>query len=153
MESTRVAFLRTGAVKIVWALLFALAIGSVAALSGCAGSSSVPAWVKTEEAKNHPGKNTYRRYCRSCHQGGTAGSPIFGDKEAWEPRIEKGRDALLESTIKGIPPGMPIKGLCGGCTDEELEQAIDYMIKAVEAQELTEEESDQGSDTEPEVEE
>ncbi|MCY3884805.1 MAG: c-type cytochrome [Gammaproteobacteria bacterium] len=92
-------------------------------LTGCGGGA------QTEE---HPGKNTYRKYCRSCHQGGLAGSPIYGDKEDWQPRIVKGREVLLENTIKGMPPGMPIKGLCSGCTDEELEEAIDYMLEAVE---------------------
>lgn len=92
-------------------------------LAGCGGGA---------QTEDHPGKKTYRKYCRSCHQGGLAGSPIYGDREDWEPRIEKGRHVLLENTIKGMPPGMPIKGLCGGCTDEELEEAIDYMLEAVE---------------------
>lgn len=92
-------------------------------LTGCGGGSP---------SEDHPGKKIYRKYCRSCHQGGLAGSPIYGDKEDWAPRIEKGRETLLANTINGMPPGMPIKGLCSGCTDEELEEAIDYMLEAVE---------------------
>lgn len=79
----------------------------------------------------HPGKEIYTRYCFSCHQGGVAGSPVYGDKEAWELRLAKGRDALYRSTIDGIPPGMPVKGLCLRCTEDELRDAVDYMILSV----------------------
>lgn len=97
-------------------------------IAGCSGGDSGTP-VASEE---HPGQKTYRKYCRSCHQGGVAGSPLFGDKEAWAPRIEKGRATLLSNTIEGIPPAMPKKGACTGCTDEELEDAIDFMIQALE---------------------
>lgn len=97
-------------------------------LVGCGGGGGGTP-VQSEE---HPGHKTYRKYCRTCHQGGVAGSPLFGDKEAWAPRIEKGRDTLLKNTIEGIPPAMPKKGSCTGCTDEELDDAIDFMLLAVE---------------------
>ncbi len=84
------------------------------------------------EPKEHPGKTIYLRYCQSCHQGGVAGSPTFGDKEAWPPRLTKGRDELLKRTREGIPPGMPAKGLCMSCSERELRDAVDYMIQAVE---------------------
>lgn len=100
----------------------------VCLLAGCGGGGGgTPA--QTEE---HPGQKIYRKYCRTCHQGGVAGSPLFGDKEAWAPRIEKGRETLLTNTIEGIPPAMPKKGACTGCTEEELEHAIDFMLQAVE---------------------
>ena len=136
--------------KLLRLLVAALVLACVTVFCGCSNSDAPKSWAKTEEAKKHPGRNTYRKYCRSCHQGGLSGSPVFGDKEAWEPRIEKGRDVLLASTIEGMPPGMPIKGLCGGCTDEELEQAIDYMVKAVEAQVTPEEQEPSEEEAKPE---
>lgn len=78
----------------------------------------------------HPGEAIYLRSCFSCHASGTAGAPKVGDAEAWAVRIEKGRDALLATTIEGILPAMPARGLCSDCTDEQLAQAIDYMIVA-----------------------
>lgn len=78
----------------------------------------------------HPGEAVYLRSCFSCHASGTAGAPKVGDAEAWAPRMEKGRDALLASTIEGILPAMPARGLCSDCTDEQLAEAIDYMIVA-----------------------
>ena len=104
-------------------------VALVFALVGCSNSGTNTG--DGAKPQKHPGHAVYRKYCRSCHQGGLAGSPIYGSKEDWEPRIAKGNAVLLENTIKGIPPGMPKKGMCHSCTDEELEEAIDYMIQAV----------------------
>ncbi|MCH2336701.1 MAG: c-type cytochrome [Pseudomonadales bacterium] len=87
--------------------------------------------VSTEQAETDMGKETYLRYCFSCHQGGVAGAPSLGDVEAWAPRLDKGRDVLLQSVIDGIPPAMPIRGLCNSCSDEELAASVDYMLNAV----------------------
>lgn len=91
----------------------------VVTLAGCGGAQDT----------GHAGEQTYNRYCFSCHAAGVAGAPRVGDPEAWAPRIEKGRDALLQSTIDGIPPGMPARGLCSECSDAQLADSIDYMIE------------------------
>lgn len=80
----------------------------------------------------HPGKEIYFKYCGTCHGPGVADAPKFGVVEEWQVVMEKGRDELLRTTIEGIPPGMPIKGLCMNCTDQQLMDAIDYMLEAVE---------------------
>ena len=79
----------------------------------------------------HPGKQTYERYCYTCHASGLAGAPPLDDGEAWAPRLARGRDALLESVVQGMPPGMPPKGLCYTCTDDKLRESIDYMIESI----------------------
>lgn len=71
----------------------------------------------------------YNRYCIACHASGAAGAPIAHDAAAWEPRLAKGMDALLESTNKGIG-AMPPKGLCGDCSAEDFTALIEYMSKA-----------------------
>jgi cytochrome c5 len=71
----------------------------------------------------------YTRFCFSCHAAGVAGAPRVGEAAAWAPRIAKGREALIASTIEGIPPGMPPKGLCSSCSDEELAASVDYMLE------------------------
>lgn len=99
-----------------WCLVAACALSG-----GCGGQAdSQPA---------HPGQEVYLTFCFSCHAAGVAGAPRMGDAEDWAPRIAKGRDALLESTIEGIPPGMPPRGLCSDCSDQELADAIGYMIR------------------------
>ena len=93
-------------------------------LAGCA--------EQEEPSAEHPGLQTYMQYCASCHNAGVADAPRLGAADEWEGRIEKGRDVLLQATIDGIPPGMPIKGLCMSCSEEQLVDAIDYMLVAVE---------------------
>jgi cytochrome c5 len=94
-------------------------------LAGCGESGSQTAGGAVDA---HPGEQTYMRYCFSCHAAGIASAPKVGDVNQWAPRIAKGADALLQTTIDGIAPGMPARGLCNQCTDEELASAIDYMI-------------------------
>ncbi len=83
------------------------------------------------ESAEHPGKQTYERYCYTCHAAGLAGAPALDDSEAWAPRLARGRDALLDSVVQGMPPGMPPKGLCNTCTEDKLRESIDYMIGSI----------------------
>jgi cytochrome c5 len=74
-------------------------------------------------------KAIYDRSCATCHAIGVAGAPKFGDAEAWGPRIEKGMDTLYTSSINGMPPGMPAKGMCFTCSDDDLKAVVDYMVE------------------------
>jgi len=82
-----------------------------------------------ESQTAHPGEQTYTRFCFSCHAAGIAGAPRTGDQDAWASRVVKGDEALLQATLEGVPPGMPPRGLCSQCSDEDLAAAIDYMIE------------------------
>ena len=84
--------------------------------------------TKTSSKPEHPGKRVYEDYCFSCHTPGLSGAPKIGDRCVWEVRLDQGKEALLMSTIDGIQPAMPPRGLCFECTDEQLELAIDYII-------------------------
>jgi len=95
-------------------------------VAGCSGEAETA-------GPRHPGEQIYLNTCFSCHASGVAGAPAVGDSEGWAALAQKGREALLQSTIEGVPPGMPPKGLCADCTDEELGQAIDYMIEKSQA--------------------
>ena len=84
------------------------------------------------DVTEHPGKPVYQRYCYACHQAGIADAPKFGDKEAWAPRLAKPRTELVGNVKKGMPPGMPPRGGCATCSDEELEAAVDFMVLRAE---------------------
>ena len=73
------------------------------------------------------GQKIYQTSCQACHATGAAGAPKLGDKEAWAPRIAQGTDALVASAIKG-KNAMPPKGACGGCSDEDIKVAVEYMV-------------------------
>ena len=75
------------------------------------------------------GKKTYDTVCFVCHMAGVSNAPKLGDKAAWEPRIAKGMDALVQSSINGISgTAMPPRGTCAACSDDDLKAAVEYMI-------------------------
>jgi cytochrome c5 len=76
-------------------------------------------------------ESNYNKTCATCHNAGIAGAPKFADAEQWESRIVKGMDTLYASSINGMPPGMPAKGMCFSCSDDELKAIVDYMVEAV----------------------
>ena len=74
------------------------------------------------------GKATYDAKCGLCHATGAANAPKLGDSAAWGPRAAKGIDALLATAIAGTAKGMPPKGMCMDCSDDQLKAAIEYMV-------------------------
>ena len=101
-------------------------------LIGCGSSTSTEEDGAKQTRTARSGEEIYNKYCQNCHQGGTVGSPRFGDKEAWAERLEKGRDELINNVRVGIPPSMPKMGLCLNCSEEELASSVDYMLEALE---------------------
>tara|TARA_Y100000814_G_scaffold287954_1_gene258777 strand:+ start:324 stop:692 length:369 start_codon:yes stop_codon:yes gene_type:complete len=73
----------------------------------------------------------YMASCFACHSTGAAGAPKVGAgmSAEWEPRLEKGLDAVVQNAINGINT-MPAKGLCFDCTDEDLRAIVEYMIES-----------------------
>ncbi|MEO5661346.1 MAG: c-type cytochrome [Polaromonas sp.] len=74
------------------------------------------------------GEAIYKSTCVACHGAGVAGSPKFGDKAAWAPRIKTGLDALTANAIKG-KGAMPPKG-GSAASDADIRSAVEYMVGA-----------------------
>jgi len=88
-------------------------------------SSSVVSTVTSNQTERS-GEQVYSK-CQSCHDSGIMDAPKFGSLEDWAPRIERGMDDLLTVVIAG-KGGMPPKGTCMDCSDNELKSAIQYII-------------------------
>lgn len=73
------------------------------------------------------GEQVYNASCQACHATGAAGAPKLGDKAAWAPRIQQGMDTLMTHALKGFN-AMPARGTCGNCSDQEIREAIEFMI-------------------------
>ncbi|MDP6968020.1 MAG: c-type cytochrome [Gammaproteobacteria bacterium] len=73
------------------------------------------------------GADVYTAACSACHSTGAAGAPKLGDAGAWAPRIAKGTDTLITNAINGIN-GMPARGLCMDCSDDEIKAAVEHMV-------------------------
>ncbi len=88
----------------------------------CGGAAAAPVAAAAKS-----GEEVYNSSCSACHATGAAGAPKMGDATAWGPRVGKGIDTLYASAINGFQ-GMPAKGLCASCSDDEMKAAVDYMV-------------------------
>ncbi len=91
--------------------------------SNAAGSSNASG------AGSKVGETTYNALCMGCHASGALGSPKFGDKAAWAPRIAQGMETLYNSALKG-KKSMPAKGGNPGLSDADVKATVDYMVAA-----------------------
>ena len=91
-------------------------------------SAGAPAATVTASAGGE-GKAVYDQTCHVCHATGLAGSPKFGDKAAWAPRIATGTDKLYNAALHGLN-AMPPKGGNTSLSDAQVKAAVDYMVAA-----------------------
>ncbi len=98
--------------------------------SVCMAGESCAAAPVQMAASGEPrsGQAVYDSKCATCHATGAANAPKLGDAAAWASRVGKGMDVLYTSAIKGFN-GMPAKGLCFDCSDDEIKASVDYMVE------------------------
>jgi cytochrome c5 len=72
------------------------------------------------------GRKVYDMACAECHDTGKALAPIIGDG-SWAWRAKNGMDKLMIKVRYGAI-GMPAKGGCQFCTDDELIAATQYIL-------------------------
>lgn len=75
------------------------------------------------------GEQVYQAACFACHGTGALDAPKKGDA-AWKPRLAQGFDVLKKHAIEGIR-SMPPRGTCADCSDDEIADAINFMIEGV----------------------
>jgi cytochrome c5 len=101
-------------------------------VASASGAPSQPAPGSTNPASaggSTEGKSVYDQTCHVCHATGVAGSPKFGDKAAWAPRIATGMPALYNAALHGLN-AMPPKGGNASLSDAQVKAAVDYMVSA-----------------------
>lgn len=77
------------------------------------------------------GGQLYQQYCALCHESGFDNAPRIGDRAAWLPRTRLGIDPMVRVAVRGHG-AMPPRGGQANLTDEELRDAVIYMISAPE---------------------
>lgn len=102
-----------------------------------AASASAPTATASAEPAAAPAGGVdaagiYQKTCSVCHANGVANAPILGNKEKWAPHIAKGKDVLYNSALNGTPLGMPPRGTCAACSDDDLKAVVDYMVSQSE---------------------
>ncbi len=112
--------------------VIAVSICLLLMVSGCGDSRTAdkPAASTADKPPVMPADpelaTTYRQTCFACHGRAQSGAPVSGDAAAWQPRMAKGMDELLNNTLHGYR-GMPPLGACMDCSDEEFEALITFM--------------------------
>lgn len=100
------------------------------ALDGCGdGPGAAPAAEATSRSlqpQDPALAAIYQRSCASCHTVVATGAPLAGDRAAWEPRMAKGMDSLVDSVVNGFG-GMPPFGLCMDCDAAQFEALTRFM--------------------------
>ena len=104
------------------------AVAPVAVAAASPAAAVAPAAAVKVAANN--GEALYKQVCTGCHAQSVAGSPKFGDKAAWAPRIKTGIDAMTASVIKGKGV-MPPKG-GSAASDADIRAAVEYMASAAQ---------------------
>ena len=78
------------------------------------------------------GPQVYNENCYLCHAApGVGGAPVFGDAQAWAPRIAQGPEILRERVIDGYQGEvgvMPPKGGRTDLSDAEILEALAFML-------------------------
>ena len=73
------------------------------------------------------GEQVYNVGCAACHTAGAAGAPKTGIAAAWEARLDQGMETLIKHAVEGYN-AMPARGLCADCSDQEVADAVTYMV-------------------------
>lgn len=89
--------------------------------------SEIPPRPKASSDTSKQGKNIYSQYCAGCHATGAGGAPIIGNTKDWGPLIKQGLNTLYKNAINGIG-GMPAKGTCGSCSNQDIQVAVQYIV-------------------------
>ncbi|MFU8895151.1 MAG: c-type cytochrome [Gammaproteobacteria bacterium] len=81
------------------------------------------------------GAGVYQAACAACHTAGIAGAPKTGDQDGWQARLDKGMETLVTHAIEGFQGDagyMPPRGGNANLTDEQVRDAVQYMVDALE---------------------
>jgi cytochrome c5 len=115
------------------AILYMFEQGGGAAVAPAAATPAAATATATTVAAAAPaaaaadGKKVYDTACVACHLTGAANAPKLGDKAAWAPRLQTGKDALYASVLNG-KGAMPAKGGNATLADADVKAAVDYMM-------------------------
>ncbi len=78
------------------------------------------------------GKVTYDKVCVACHMTGVAGAAALTDKTRWDESAAKGLETLRGIVINGNEGTygvMSPRGTCADCSDEDLYDALGFILK------------------------
>jgi len=84
---------------------------------------------KANQPRLKRGEQVFWNACDVCHVEGEASAPPIGDSDNWWQRLQERQVSVLyRNAIHGFN-NMPPRGACVTCDNEDVEAAVDYIIK------------------------
>jgi cytochrome c5 len=75
------------------------------------------------------GAAVYKATCATCHDSGAGQAPRITHRNEWASRAQRGRAAMHEAAIKGVPnSAMAAKGGYTQLSDNDVKAAVDYIL-------------------------
>ena len=87
--------------------------------------------AESTETAERSGEEIYNSKCAGCHNSGVMGAPKYAALADWSSRIDLGLDKLTASAIAG-KGGMPARGTCMDCSDNEIKVTVKYMLDSLQ---------------------
>jgi len=94
-------------------------------------TSNIIASAESNEPSERSGQEIYNSKCAGCHTSGVMAAPKYASLEDWSNRIGLGLEKLTLSAIAG-KGGMPPRGTCMDCTDNEIKVTVQYILDSLE---------------------
>jgi len=94
-------------------------------------TNNMVASVESNESSERSGEAIYNSKCSGCHTSGVMEAPKYASLEDWSTRIDLGLEKLTSSAIAG-KGGMPPRGACMDCTDNEINLTVQYILDSLE---------------------
>ena len=110
--------------KVVSLILSVMLVGFMVVGCGNSGPKEMVANIEN-------GKVVYEKACIACHWKGVAGAAALSDKARWGEIAAKGMATIHQHSITGYTGTygvMPERGTCLTCTDQDMFDAISYMM-------------------------
>ncbi len=87
-------------------------------------------FIKSIEGDPSAGKKVYEEFCASCHAVDPSiavGAPRFRVTQEWKPFMHQDFNLMMRWVDEGIG-AMPPRGGCFECSDQNLKDAVVYML-------------------------
>lgn len=108
-----------------------------------AGEAGAEALAAASETTEEPtlafdgsldGEMIYNNVCMACHTTGAGGAPKL-EASAWDERLAKGTDMLVDHAINGFQGAagvMPAKGGRMDLSDEQVRASVEFMLAQIQ---------------------
>lgn len=105
----------------------------ILAAAGCVSETRID--LKEVDPDLENGQAIYEDDCILCHEGAIEGAQRLDQRARWQESAEKGFDQLVKNVTNGYQGKygeLPVMGMCRYCTQQDIKDAVAYMLVAAD---------------------